>query len=448
MTEPALLGLTFAEAAELDDSDRVALLGGKGAALVRMTELGLPVPPGFILTTVACRMVLEHGWSSALNDELAAGVSWMEQQLDRRLGDPGAPLLVSVRSGAPVSMPGMMDTVLNVGVTEAVAEALSERSSNGLFGWDTARRFVQSYGTVVAEAPAELVGSLSGRCLGPNDGRSLSSVALAAATRRLREALAAVGHSIPDDPGVQLQQAAQAVFASWNSERAKVYRRVEGIADDFGTAVTVQAMTFGNLGEGSGTGVAFSRDPSTGAPALVGEFLPGAQGEDVVVGLARDPAAVRDGDRLARDGRRTRRGRHPARAGPRRHRRHRVHGRGGRVVAAAGAPRQAQPPRRPASRHRHGRGSRLPPSIGPARWPGSRRCSPIRPPRPRRSRLRPRGRDPGRGHRCVAGSGGGRGVHRHRRDPGPGRARRAGHPDKAGDLTLGHRRDGRGHADW
>ena len=284
MTEPALLGLTFAEAAELDHSDRVALLGGKGAALVRMTELGLRVPPGFILTTAACRLVLEHGWSSALDDELAAGVSWMEQQLGRRFGDPGAPLLVSVRSGAPVSMPGMMDTVLNVGVTEAVTEALSERSGSSLFGWDTARRFVQSYASVVAGAPADLVGRLSGRCLGPNDGRSLSSVALAAATRQLREAFAAVGHSIPDDPGVQLQQAARAVFASWNSERAKVYRRVEGIADDFGTAVTVQAMTFGNLGEGSGTGVAFSRDPSTGAPGLVGEFLPGAQGEDVVAG--------------------------------------------------------------------------------------------------------------------------------------------------------------------
>ena len=284
MTEPALLGLTFAEAAELDDSDRIALLGGKGAALVRMTELGLRVPPGFILTTSACRLVLEHGWSPVLNDELAAGVSWIEQQLDRRLGHPRAPLLVSVRSGAPVSMPGMMDTVLNVGVTEAVAEALSERSGSGLFGWDTARRFVQSYASVVAGAPADLVGRLSARCLGLDDGRSLSSDALAAATRRLREDLAAAGHSIPDDSEAQLQQAARAVFASWNSDRAEVYRRVEGIADDFGTAVTVQAMTFGNLGERSGTGVAFSRDPSTGAPGLVGEFLPGAQGEDVVAG--------------------------------------------------------------------------------------------------------------------------------------------------------------------
>ena len=284
VTDPALLSLTFAEAATLDHSDRVTLLGGKGAALVRMTELGLPVPPGFVLTTSACRMVSEHGWSAALDEELAAGVSWMEQQLDRRLGDPGAPLLVSVRSGAPVSMPGMMDTVLNVGMTETVAEALTDRCGGGLFGWDTARRFVQSYASVATGAPAELVGRLSAQCLGSDDGRSLSPQDLAAATRQLRAGLAAAGHSIPDDPVTQIQQAARAVFASWNSERAKVYRRVEAIADDLGTAVTVQAMIFGNVGQRSGTGVAFSRDPSTGERTLVGEFLTGAQGEDVVSG--------------------------------------------------------------------------------------------------------------------------------------------------------------------
>ena len=284
MTDPAPLGLTFAEAAALDISDRPGLLGGKGAALVRMTELGLRVPPGFVLTTAACRTALDRDWPAALDGELARGISWIEQQLDRRLGDPEAPLLVSVRSGAPVSMPGMMDTVLNVGMTGAVAETLSARSGVGSFGWDTARRFVQSYAAVVAAAPAELVGRLSARCLGPDDGRSLSPVALAAATKRLRDELAAAGHSIPEDPRTQLRQAVEAVFASWSSERAVLYRRVEGIADDLGTAVTVQAMIFGNLGERSGTGVAFSRDPSTGEQALTGEFLPGAQGEDVVSG--------------------------------------------------------------------------------------------------------------------------------------------------------------------
>jgi len=284
VTGTAPLGLTFAEAAELDISDRPGLLGGKGAALVRMTELGLPVPPGFVLTTAACREVLRAGWPAALDGALAAGVSWIEQQLDRRLGDPGAPLLVSVRSGAPVSMPGMMDTVLNVGITETVAEALSARSRAGPFGWDTARRFIQSYATVVAGAPAGLVRRLSAECLGPDEGRSLPPEALAAATRQLRGELAAAGHAIPDDPATQMNQAVRAVFASWNSERAILYRQVEGIADDLGTAVTVQAMTFGNLGERSGTGVAFSRDPSTGEPILVGEFLPGAQGEDVVSG--------------------------------------------------------------------------------------------------------------------------------------------------------------------
>ena len=284
MTGTAPLGLTLAEAAELDIPDRPGLLGGKGAALVRMTELGLPVPPGFILTTAACRKVLEAGSPAALDEVLAAGVSWIEQQLDRRLGDPGAPLLVSVRSGAPVSMPGMMDTVLNVGMTGTVAAALSQRCGGVRFGWDTTRRFVQSYASVVAGAPAELVGRLSGRCLGSDDGRSLSPEDLAAATRRLREELAAAGHSIPDDPYTQIHQAVRAVFASWNSERAILYRQVEGIAADLGTAVTVQAMTFGNRGERSGTGVAFSRDPSTGERTLVGEFLTGAQGEDVVSG--------------------------------------------------------------------------------------------------------------------------------------------------------------------
>lgn len=282
MTAP--LCLTFVEAAELDVSDRPGLLGGKGAALVRMTELGLPVPPGFVLTTAACRKVLETGWHAALDGALATGVSWVEQQLDRRLGHPEAPLLVSVRSGAPVSMPGMMDTVLNVGMTETVAEALSARSGVGSFGWDTARRFIQSYAAVVAAAPTELVGHLSVRCLGPDDGRSLPPEALAVATRQLRAELAVAGHAIPDDPHTQIHQAVRAVFASWNSERAILYRQVEGIADDLGTAVTVQAMTFGNLGERSGTGVAFSRDPSTGEPVLVGEFLPRAQGEDVVSG--------------------------------------------------------------------------------------------------------------------------------------------------------------------
>ena len=283
VTNPAL-SLTFVEAAALDESDRAALLGGKGAGLVRMTELGLPVPPGFVLTTEACGTALDQGWSAALDRELANGLSWIEQQLDRRLGDTGSPLLVSVRSGAPVSMPGMMDTVLNVGITEAVAEALSERSGGGPFGWDTARRFAQSYAAVVAAAPTELIGRLSARCLGPDDGRSLAPEALAAATRHFREELAAAGHAIPEDPHTQLRQAVGAVFASWNSERAILYRRVEGIADDLGTAVTVQAMTFGNLGERSGTGVAFSRDPSTGERTLVGEFLPAGQGEDVVSG--------------------------------------------------------------------------------------------------------------------------------------------------------------------
>lgn len=249
-----------------------------------MTELGLSVPPGFILTTAACRTVFEDGWGPRLDDELRAGIAWIERQLDRRLGDPESPLLVSVRSGAPVSMPGMMDTVLNAGMTDAVAEALSEHSGNGLFGWDTARRFVQSYAAAVAGAPTRLIAVSSARGLGADEGRGLSPDALASATRQFREKLAAAGYPVPDDPGLQIRKASQAVFDSWKSDRAEAYRRVEGIAGELGTAVTIQAMTFGNLGKRSGTGVAFTRDPSTGATEITGEFLPGAQGEDVVSG--------------------------------------------------------------------------------------------------------------------------------------------------------------------
>ena len=284
MISPAPLACTFADAAALDVLDRVALLGGKGASLVRMTELGLSVPPGFILTTAACRTVFEDGWSTELDDELSAGISWIEQQLNRRLGDPESPLLVSVRSGAPVSMPGMMDTVLNAGMTDAVAEALSERSGNSSFGWDTALRFVQSYGAAVGGAPTPLITGSSARRLETDGGRRLSPDALASMTRQLREGLAAANCPVPGDPRLQIRKAVQAVFDSWKSDRAEAYRRVEGIDGELGTAVTIQAMTFGNLGERSGTGVAFTRDPSTGAAEIVGEFLPGAQGEDVVSG--------------------------------------------------------------------------------------------------------------------------------------------------------------------
>ena len=277
-------GYSFAAATSIAADQRRAVIGGKGAALVRMTELGLAVPPGFTLTTELCNAVLAEGWSTTIDDSIRTELAAIEQTLDRRLGDTTSPLLVSVRSGAPISMPGMMDTVLNAGMTNGVAAALSEQSGNPRFGWDTARRFVQSYARVVGGAPSEQIAELSERYLGPQDGANLDAPALCDAAKELRVAIADAGFPIPEDPFEQICAAALAVFTSWNCERAVTYRRIEGIADHLGTAATVQAMTFGNLGDRSGTGVVFTRDPSTGAPGIVGDFLVGAQGEDVVAG--------------------------------------------------------------------------------------------------------------------------------------------------------------------
>ena len=278
------LGYSFSEAAALGAERRTALLGGKGAALARMTAMGLPVPPGFTVTTEACNRVVADGWFPDLDRRLADGLTDLERETGRRLGSGSAPLLVSVRSGAPVSMPGMMDTVLNVGMTDAVAQALGAATGDEWFGWDTARRFVQSYSTIVLGAAEELVRKLSTECLGEDEGRGLGPAAMAAATQRLRSLLADEGFEIPTDASQQVTAAVAAVFESWDADRAIVYRQVEGISESLGTAATIQMMTFGNLGGRSGTGVAFTRDPSTGAPGLVGDFLVGAQGEDVVAG--------------------------------------------------------------------------------------------------------------------------------------------------------------------
>ena len=278
------ISFSFTGAADLAPDERTSLLGGKGAALARMTAMGLPVPPGFILTTGACNRVVADGWFADLDRAIADGLHELEQATGQRLGAGSRPLLVSVRSGAPVSMPGMMDTVLNVGMTDEVAAGLGSATGDDWFGWDTARRFVQSYSTIVLSVPDDLIRPISVSCLGDDEGRDLGPHELAAATHRLRALLADEGFEIPVDPARQITAAVAAVFASWDADRARVYREVEGISGSFGTAATIQTMTFGNLGERSGTGVAFTRDPSTGAPGLVGDFLVGAQGEDVVAG--------------------------------------------------------------------------------------------------------------------------------------------------------------------
>ena len=251
-----------------DPDDLVRLLGGKGCGLAVMTAMGLPVPPGFTLTTEASRQFSEHGWTPSLDETLRAGLAELEHNSGARLGDAARPLLVSVRSGASVSMPGMMDTVLDVGMTSHVAAGLAAVTGDAPFAADTHRRSLLSYAAVVLGAPAAVL-------------RTAEQYTDATEIEAL---LAEHGLGVPADPVEQVVAAVQAVFRSWASARAGSYRAVEGIDASMGTAATVQAMVFGNLGDDSGTGVAFTRHPSTGERGLVGDFLPHAQGEDVVAG--------------------------------------------------------------------------------------------------------------------------------------------------------------------
>ena len=250
-----------------------ALLGGKGAGLATMTALGLPVPPGFTIPTTECMAYLE-GNGLDLTGVVAEGVAGIERAVGRRLGDRSAPLLLSVRSGAAVSMPGMMDTVLNVGMSAEVARAMAALTGDQRFAWNTFRRAVTSFAQVVRGADADELATLSARADEPGEAGALAFAA----------AVDEAGWTIPTDPQRQVVAAVEAVFRSWRSDRARTYRELEGIDHEAGTAATVQAMVFGNMGHRSGTGVAFSRNPSTGERALMGDFLVDAQGEDVVAG--------------------------------------------------------------------------------------------------------------------------------------------------------------------
>jgi pyruvate,orthophosphate dikinase len=271
--------------------EKRALLGGKGANLAEMTAIGLPVPDGFTITTEACLDYLRAGntWPDGLRDQVREHLAALEARVGRKLGDPSDPLLVSVRSGAPVSMPGMMDTILNLGLNDRSVEGLAKRSENERFALDSYRRFVQMFGDVVMGVDGHLFEEALDRAKVDRGVRS--DVDLDAADlRRLLERFRGIyrggtGEDFPQDPAEQLDRAVAAVFGSWNTPRATIYRRHEGIADDLGTAVNVGQMVFGNLGSTSGTGVAFTRNPSTGARELYGEFLVNAQGEDVVAGI-------------------------------------------------------------------------------------------------------------------------------------------------------------------
>ncbi|MBT5772919.1 MAG: pyruvate, phosphate dikinase, partial [Dehalococcoidia bacterium] len=259
-----------------EGADATSLLGGKGANLVEMRRgLGLPVPPGFIVTTEVCREYLAGGWPEGLDEQLRAHLERLGEETGRRLGDIESPLLVSVRSGAPVSMPGMMDTVLNVGATEAVRDSGAAEVGEPGFAADTWLRFCRLYSEVVLEVPKAEI-DVAAASDGSAEGRLR-------AAERVR-GLAENAGGIPSDPFEQVRASVAAVFRSWTSDRAVAFRAREGIADDLGTAVTVQAMVYGNLDEDSGTGVVFTRDPATGERVPYGDYLARAQGEDVVAG--------------------------------------------------------------------------------------------------------------------------------------------------------------------
>lgn len=267
------------------------LLGGKGANLAEMASIGLPVPPGFTISTAMCTRYYEEGeqFPQSLRDEVAQGIAHIEGVTGKSFGDASNPLLVSVRSGARVSMPGMMDTVLNLGLNDTTVEGLAAKSGDERFAWDSYRRFIQMYADVVLELDhgafeeaLEIAKEDNGFTLDTELAAS-DLKALVAEYKTLVEK--EWGKPFPQDVHDQLWGAVGAVFGSWQSERAKVYRRLNDIPADWGTAVNVQAMVFGNMGDTSATGVAFTRDPSTGANAYYGEFLINAQGEDVVAGI-------------------------------------------------------------------------------------------------------------------------------------------------------------------
>ncbi|MBR8742482.1 pyruvate, phosphate dikinase [Nocardiopsis sp. MG754419] len=271
------------------DKDLKDLLGGKGANLAEMTNIGLPVPPGFTITTEACRHYLDHRtMPEGLDAEIEAHLVALEATLGRGLGQADDPLLVSVRSGAPFSMPGMMETVLNVGLNDDSVLGLATRGGDERFAWDSYRRLIQMFGRTVLDLDGALfedvIDALKAE-KGVTDDPDLDAADLRRLVARFKEIVAEqTGRPFPSDPREQMRQAIRAVFDSWNAPRAVLYRRRERIPADLGTAVTVCSMVFGNLGADSGTGVAFTRDPATGWPGVYGDYLQNAQGEDVVAG--------------------------------------------------------------------------------------------------------------------------------------------------------------------
>ena len=282
---------------EEGNADMRNLLGGKGANLAEMTNLGLPIPQGFTVTTEACTDYYNNGRtiSEDIQQQIFTALADLEKKQGKKFGDTENPLLVSVRSGARASMPGMMDTILNLGLNDVAVEGFAKKTGNPRFAYDSYRRFIQMFSDVVMEVPK----SLFERVLDEIKAAKQVKFDMELTAEDLQEVIVRfkaiykdkMGEDFPQDPKVQLMEAVKAVFRSWDNERAIVYRRMNDIPGDWGTAVNVQAMVFGNMGETSGTGVAFTRNPSTGAKGIYGEYLINAQGEDVVAGV-RTPSPI------------------------------------------------------------------------------------------------------------------------------------------------------------
>ncbi|MFC8714723.1 pyruvate, phosphate dikinase [Streptomyces sp. NPDC057197] len=272
------------------NKDLKDLLGGKGANLAEMTNLGLPVPPGFTITTDACKVYLDSGEEpAALRDEVSAHLDALEQRMGKKLGQADDPLLVSVRSGAKFSMPGMMDTVLNIGLSDKSVQGLAKQAGDERFAWDSYRRLIQMFGKTVLGVDGDLFEDALEKAKETKKvavDTELDVADLKKLVTKFKEIVKTeAGRDFPQDPRTQMDLAIKAVFESWNGDRAKLYRRQERIPHDLGTAVNVCSMVFGNLGPDSGTGVAFTRDPASGHQGVYGDYLQNAQGEDVVAGI-------------------------------------------------------------------------------------------------------------------------------------------------------------------
>ena len=284
------------------DKSMKDLLGGKGANLAEMTKLGLPVPPGFTITTEACRAYLKDSTvPESLATEVTRALRGVEDQMGRHLGDPSDPLLVSVRSGAKFSMPGMMETVLNIGLNDESVLGLAAVSGNERFAWDSYRRLIQMFGKTVLDIDGDLFSDALDdlkAARGVKGDTELNAEDLKGLVETFKGIVKEqTGNDFPQDPRTQMDMGIEAVFRSWNTERARIYRRRERIPHDLGTAVNICTMVFGNMGENSGTGVCFTRDPSSGHSGVYGDYLENAQGEDVVAGI-RNTLALSDLERI------------------------------------------------------------------------------------------------------------------------------------------------------